>query len=139
MGAPVPTPRTQYPIPDPKVMSYKLPKDLHWTFNPDGAGVAVLYGNPHKTGLYVILVKWEPHHMSHPHWHAHDRYITVLSGTWWVGWGRKFNTKRMYPMPAGSYVVDYGHQIHYDGARNSEVILEIVGQGPGTAIHVKAN
>jgi hypothetical protein len=39
----------------------------------------------------------------------------------------------MKPVPAGSYVVHYGGQIHYDGAKDEEVILEIVGMGPANS------
>lgn len=138
VGAPVRLATAQYPTPDPKVMSYKLPDQIKWTVNRDGAIVSTLYGNPAKTGLYIELLKWEPHMMSHPHYHLHDRYITVLKGTWWVGWGKKFDPNHTFPMTAGSYVVDYGRQVHYDGAKDGEVMLEIVGQGPGTAIPVKA-
>lgn len=83
--------------------------------------------------MYIVLVKWAPHHMSHPHWHPHDRFITVLSGTWWVGTGAKFDPERTVPMPAGSFVTDFAKGVHYDGAKDQEVTLEIVGDGPATA------
>jgi hypothetical protein len=35
-------------------------------------------------------------------------------------------------MPAGTFVQHFGKQIHYDGAKDGEVILEIVGMGPAT-------
>ena len=37
-----------------------------------------------------------------------------------------------YPAPAGSYVVDLPGGIHYDGAKDTECVLEIVGIGPMT-------
>jgi len=70
--------------------------------------------------------------MSHPHFHPNDRYITVLSGTWWVGSGTKFDSDATVPMPAGSYVVDLAKQPHYDGAKDETAIIEIVGEGPAT-------
>jgi hypothetical protein len=36
-------------------------------------------------------------------------------------------------MPAGSYVVHYGGQVHYDGAKDGDAVLEIVGMGPATS------
>jgi quercetin dioxygenase-like cupin family protein len=71
--------------------------------------------------------------MSHPHFHPHDRYITVLSGTWWVGTGKNFDVDSTVPMPAGTFVVHYGGQIHFDGAKDTDAVLEIVGEGPATA------
>jgi hypothetical protein len=66
---------------DPKVLAYKLPDQIPWKDDPIGAKMAVLQGDPSKPGLYVVLVKWTPHHMSRPHWHPNDRFITVISGT----------------------------------------------------------
>ena len=118
--------------PDPKVLAYQLPDKIHWTGN-DAVKQAVLAGDPSKPGLYVVLTKWLPHHMSHPHFHPNDRYIYVISGTWWVGTGSKYDPDRTTPIPAGSFVTHYGKQIHYDGAKDEEAILEIVGMGPATS------
>jgi hypothetical protein len=118
---------------DPKVLAYELPDQIQWKDDPIGAKMAVLHGDPSKPGLYIVLVKWTPHHMSHPHWHPNDRFITVISGTWWVGTGPKFDPDRTVPMPAGTFVTHFGKQIHYDGAKDSEAVLEISGDGPATA------
>jgi hypothetical protein len=118
---------------DPKVLAYKLADQIHWTDDPIGAKMAVLQGDLSKPGLYVVLVKWTPGHFSHPHFHPNDRFITVLSGTWWVGTGPKFDPHSTVPMPAGTFVTHFGKQIHYDGAKDTEATLEIVGEGPATA------
>jgi hypothetical protein len=117
---------------DPSAVAYKLPNQITWTGNPSVAETAVLHGDPTKTGLYIVLVKWHRHHMSHPHFHPNDRYITVLSGTWWVGTGTKFDPDKTVPMPAGSYVTDFAKGIHYDGAKDDDAVIEIVGEGPAT-------
>jgi hypothetical protein len=119
-------------IPDPKVLAYTLPDKIQWTENAGGAKNAVLVGDPSKPGLYIVLTKWTPHHMSRPHFHPNDRYIHVISGTWWVGTGSKYDPDSTTPIPAGSFVTHYGKQIHYDGAKDEEVTLEIVGMGPAT-------
>jgi hypothetical protein len=116
--------------PDPKVMSYKLPDQIKWTSNGSGAEVANLYGDPAKPGYYIYLNKWTPHHMSRPHYHPNDRFITVLKGTWWVGTGPKYDPDTTTAMPAGSFVVHYGKQIHWDGAKDEECVLLISGEGP---------
>jgi hypothetical protein len=116
--------------PDPKVLAYTLPDKIQWTENPGGAKQAVIAGDPAKPGLYIVLTKWTPHHMSRPHFHPNDRYIYVISGTWWVGTGPKYDPDGTTPIPAGSYVTHYGKQIHYDGAKDVECVLQIVGMGP---------
>jgi quercetin dioxygenase-like cupin family protein len=117
---------------DPAAITYKLPNQITWTGKEGVAQTATLVGDPTKPGLYIQLVKWFPHNMSHPHFHPNDRYITVLSGTWWVGTGTKFDPDATVPMPAGSYVVDIAKQVHYDGAKDEMAVLEIVGEGPAT-------
>jgi len=90
-------------------------------------------GDPSKPGLYVVLQKWLPHNNSRPHFHANDRYIYVLKGTWWVNTGPKYDPAGFKPVPAGSFVVHTAKEIHYDGAKDEECILEIVGMGPATS------
>jgi hypothetical protein len=117
---------------DPKAVTYKLPNQIVWKGQFGGPQQAVLLGDPSKPGLYIVLVKWPPHQGSHPHFHDTDRYATVLSGTWWVASGRKYDPVHMVPMPAGSFVTDLAHQVHYDGAKDDEAVIEIVGMGPLT-------
>jgi quercetin dioxygenase-like cupin family protein len=119
---------------NPKALVYKLPDQIPWKRNAAGTNeAAVLVGDPEKPGLYVEMFKWLPGNMSRPHWHPNDRYITVLKGTWWVSTSSTFNPNETVPMPAGSYVTHFGKEIHYDGAKNEEVVLLIVGEGPETA------
>jgi hypothetical protein len=118
---------------NPAAVKFTLPDNIPWKLNPNGADNAVLLGDPTKEGLYIVLVRWHAGHMSHPHFHPNDRFITVISGTWWVGTGTKFDPDATVPMPAGSYVVHYGKQVHYDGAKDADCVLEIVGEGPATA------
>jgi len=41
-------------------------------------------------------------------------------------------------MPAGSFVTHFGKQVHYDGAKDQEAMIEIVGEGPATATPAEA-
>lgn len=117
---------------DPRAIKIRLPADIQWKISSSGASEATLVGDPSQQGLYVVLTKWAAHHNSHPHFHPNDRFITVLSGTWWVATGRKYDPDQMKPVPAGSFVTHYAKQVHYDGAKDGDVILEIVGMGPET-------
>lgn len=117
---------------DSTAVGYQLPDQIKWTGNPKVAETAVLHGDPMKPGLYIILIKWHGYNFSHPHFHPNDRYITVLSGTWWVGTGTKYDPDSTVPMPAGSYVTDFAKGVHYDGAKEGDAVIEIVGEGPAT-------
>jgi len=115
---------------DPKAIKIELPKDIKWVASPSGSETAILAGDPSKPGLYIVLTKWLPHKNSRPHSHPNDRFITVLKGTWWVNTGSNYDPDGMKPLPTGSFVVHYGGQVHYDGAKDEECVLQIVGMGP---------
>ncbi len=121
---------------DPKVLVYKLPDQINWgPVTPAGNQQAVLFGDPAKPGQYGVMVKWlAGNHFSRPHFHPNDRFITVLSGTWWVGSGPNFDpANASVGMPAGSFVTHYGKQVHWDGAKDTDAVLLIVGDGPATS------
>jgi hypothetical protein len=113
-------------------ISIQLPKEIKW-IKSEASDRAILYGDPSKPGLYVLLLTWHPHHMSRPHYHPNDRIATVISGTWWVGTGTKYQPDSTVGVPAGSVVKHFGKEIHYDGAKDEDVTIEIVGMGPETA------
>jgi hypothetical protein len=123
---------------NPAALIYKLPDQLQWRDPTGAAGVnqAVLQGDPTKPGLYVVMNRFKPGNFSRPHFHPNDRFITVVKGTWWVGTGNKFDPASTVPMPAGSFVTHFGKQVHYDGAKDEEAVLIIVGEGPATLTRV---
>ncbi len=124
---------------NPAAVVYKLPDQIPWgPVNAAGAQSAVVVGDPAKPGFYMVYNKWtKGNHFSRPHFHPNDRYIVVLQGTWWVGSGPKFDPdKGTVPMPAGSFVTHYGKQVHWDGAKDEDTVLLIMGEGPATATQV---
>ena len=81
----------------------------------------------------VRTLSTQPASASSRHSFDCSRFITVISGTWWVGTGAKFDPEATVSMPAGSFVMHFGKQVHYDGAKDGDTVLEIVGKGPATA------
>jgi quercetin dioxygenase-like cupin family protein len=109
------------------------PADLKWVKNAAGTQEqAVLFGDPAKPGPYVIRLKWLPGNMSRPHSHSTDRFFVVISGTWWVGSGTKYDPASTTPVKAGSYVIHYANKPHYDGAKDEEAVIQVWGTGPMT-------
>jgi hypothetical protein len=120
---------------DPAAVAYTLPDKVTWEAISGfpGAERAVMVGDPSKPGFYAVMTKWlRGNHFSRPHFHPNDRFITVLKGTWWVGSGTKFDPDSTVPMPAGTFVTHYAKQVHFDGAKDEDAILLIVGDGPET-------
>jgi quercetin dioxygenase-like cupin family protein len=119
---------------DPAAVLYTLPDQYKWRDPTGGAGVnqVVLHGDPNTTGLYVVLNRFKPGNFSRPHFHPNDRFITVVKGTWWVATGNRFDKDNMESMPAGSFVTHFAKEVHWDGAKDEEAWVLIVGEGPGT-------
>ncbi|HEX9452264.1 MAG TPA: cupin domain-containing protein [Burkholderiales bacterium] len=116
-----------------------LPEDIEWKDAPgyNGVKMAVIAGDPSKPGVYVVRVKFPPGIMSRPHFHPDDRYAIVIKGTWWTGTGDTFDPSTTVPVKAGGFMKHPAGGHHYDGAKDEEVILQLIGYGPGgtTMIH----
>ncbi len=116
-------------MPDPVIMKVTLPDKINWQKGAS-SDTALLQGDPAKPGIYIQLTRWHAGNTSRPHMHPNARYITVISGTWWLGWGPDYKPETMYPAKAGTYVVHEPNQLHYDGAKDEDCVIMIVGMGP---------
>jgi hypothetical protein len=128
------------PMPDPTHIPFVLSKDIKWQTGGEKSGqrseVYPLFGDVNKPGPYALLLKWLPGNMSRPHFHEKTRYITVLSGHWWVSSSNVFDPSKTYPLPPGTLVQDVANTVHLDGAKNETVVLEIMGDGTAPNIDV---
>jgi quercetin dioxygenase-like cupin family protein len=123
---------------DPKAVEIVPADQVKWVKSGNGGSEsAVLFGDPSKPGPYVIRLKWLPGNMSRPHTHSTDRFFVVISGTWWVGSGTKFDPDSTVPVKPGSYVIHHAGQPHYDGAKNEETVIQVWGEGPLTTQSVE--
>lgn len=130
------------PVPDPSHIPIVPPEKMaNWIGSPKGEQHIPLFGDPAKPGMYGMLIKWNPGTSSRPHFHDQDRFIYVVSGTWWVSSSAHFDPKLTYPLPAGTFAEDVANTVHWDGARagGPPVILELVGMGPVKTIRVDEN
>jgi hypothetical protein len=124
---------------DPTSLTLKTPDQIEWKDN-GGNRTANLFGDPAKPGLYVQLLTWlKGDHFSRPHSHPNDRFISVLSGTWWVGTGNTFDPEHLtVPLKTGSFATHFAKQVHWDGARDEDTTLLLIGEGPATDIPAPA-
>jgi quercetin dioxygenase-like cupin family protein len=98
-----------------------------------GMQSVVIVGDPTKPGIYVLRNKFPPGQMSRPHFHNQDRFVTVIKGTWWTASGPDgdtYNPDKTIPLKAGSFMLHPANGHHYDGAKDEEVIVQIMGMGP---------
>jgi quercetin dioxygenase-like cupin family protein len=126
---------------DPPADIMKITREADVKFIPSpivpGVASAVISGDPKNPGEpYVVRNRFSPNTFSPPHFHPETRYIVVLKGTWWVGTGTDWDKSKTTPVPAGSFVVHHPNKIHWDGAKDEEVILQITGVGPSATVLV---
>jgi quercetin dioxygenase-like cupin family protein len=119
---------------DEKGFKWLAPNELVYQPNPSGPDIAIVAGDPTKEGFYVIRARFKPGVMSRPHYHPTDRHVTVISGTWWAGRGPNFDPNSTIPLGAGSYMLHPAGEVHYDGAKDVEAIVEIKGIGPAPTV-----
>ena len=107
------------------------PADLKWADAPPGlpAGgkMAVLNGDPGQAGAFTVRLKAPASYKVMPHTHPTAERVTVISGTFKVGMGEKFDEKSMQAMSAGSYIVMPANMAHF--AKGGGVI-QIDSEGP---------
>ena len=110
------------------------PDEIDWVVSETGPDRATIAGDPTKEGFYVIRVRFAPGTYSTPHYHPNDRHVTVISGVWYTGTGDTVDWNKAVPLYPGSYMLHPGGAVHWDGAMEEEVVVEIKGMGPAPSI-----
>lgn len=103
-----------------------------------GIETVVLKGDPNGAGLYTIVLRIPAHTQIAAHDHPDDRVASVLSGTWYFGYGEKFDPAAVKALPAGSVYTEPPHRVHFAETRDEAVVLEITGVGPSGTKYVEA-
>lgn len=95
-----------------------------------GHEIAPLIGDSSKPGPYVERVKFPPNSISQAHSHPEARAYTIISGTWYVGYGDKFDQAKLKALPAGSFYTEPANVNHFSQIKEDGVVVQIVGNGP---------
>lgn len=115
------------------------PSDVKWPAPAAGgvgsSGVAgtqtvILKGDPAKPGLYTMLLRVGPNTKIEAHAHPDDRVATVISGTWYFGYGRQFSEATLKTLPPGSVYTEPPNAYHFAMTRGEGVTIQITGTGP---------
>ncbi len=91
--------------------------------------MAVLAGDPNKKGLFTVRLQTPAGYKVPPHTHPTGEHITVISGTFYIGTGDKFDEAAGKELGAGSYMVMPAAMKHYAWTP-AETIIQIHGMGP---------
>lgn len=102
---------------------------------PPGAKLAVLEGNPLKEGPFVMRLWLPDGYRIPPHRHSKPERVTVISGTFNIGMGDKFDTSKGEVMPAGTFGTWAPGMKHYVWA-TGETVIQLHGTGPWSIEYV---
>jgi hypothetical protein len=96
---------------------------------PPGAQLAVLEGDPSKPGLFTIRVKAPDGYKIQPHWHPTSENLTVISGTFNVGMGPKWDESKPTVLSTGAFASMPARMKHFAWT-SGETVLQVHGNGP---------
>jgi quercetin dioxygenase-like cupin family protein len=94
-----------------------------------GAQFAVVKGDPTKEGFYVVRLKVPAGFKIQPHSHPNDENVTVLSGTFNIGTGDKFDDEKGASIKAGGYSYVAKGMTHYAWFPE-DTVIQLHGTGP---------
>jgi hypothetical protein len=127
--------REQQPL--PKVIP---PDTISWTALKvfPGAFAAVLSGDPEKEGPYKLLLKLPSNYQIPCNWQTATIYATVISGSFHIGVGDKFDRRKGKTISTGSSIV-IPAKSHLFFWTTEEAIVQIHGNGPWGIHYVDPN
>jgi pimeloyl-ACP methyl ester carboxylesterase/uncharacterized RmlC-like cupin family protein len=120
---------------------YKFPQVGNPGTGSSGVGgiqSVVLKGNPDQAGIYTIMLRVPAHTRIAAHSHRDDRVATVISGTWHIGYGDKFDEAKLKALPPGSFYTEPPSRNHFAATGNEPVVVQITGFGPSSTEYVDA-
>ncbi len=125
--------------PDEAAFRAIRPEEVDWkpfAAFPPSARLAVLIGDPHQPGPYVIRVRLPAGVKLMPHTHSEDRIYTVLSGVFYIGLGTQFDETHLSAYGPGTVIVLPGDQAHFHWAKSGEYVTQVTAIGPLGLIYV---
>ncbi len=104
--------------------------DLKWTPIMKGCELAPVSGNPDAEGApFVIRLKCVAGTVIPAHWHPTDENVTVLTGTFQVGMGDKYDATKLETMAPGSFAT-VPKEVHHFALSKTLSIVQVHAIGP---------
>jgi quercetin dioxygenase-like cupin family protein len=115
------------------------PGDLKWgaapAVFPAGAQMAVLSGDPGKSGVFVIRLKIPAGYKVPAHQHPTDEYVTVVSGDLSLGMGDKLDPAKSAKLEPGGFAMAGAKMNHY-AFSDGGAVVQVSAEGPFALTYV---
>ena len=102
---------------------------------PAGAKMAVVSGDPSKSGPFTIQLSMPKGYRIAPHYHPSDETVTVKKGVFAYGMGDKVDKKAMKTMTKGQSGTLPANMHHY-GQAKGKTVVEVSSTGPFAMTYV---
>ena len=96
---------------------------------PAGAKMAVLDGDPTKKGSFTVRLQAPAGYKVPPHTHPTTERVTVISGSFHLGMGEKFDEAAGPELSPGSFAVLPAGMAHFAWS-TGESVVQIQSEGP---------
>ena len=82
---------------------FVIAKNIKWGTTPSlpGAKFAVLQGPMNQPAAFIARIQFPDGYKIAPHFHSSIEHVTVISGTFAMGHGEKFDQAKLTPLRAG--------------------------------------
>ncbi len=115
------------------------PAAIQWKDGPPalpyGVKLAVLEGDPSKEGPMTIRLSFPAGYKIPPHWHPNIEHVTVISGTFNLGMGDKFDKTKGNKLPAGSFSFLPPKTNHF-AWYEEDCVIQVHAIGPWGVVYV---
>jgi quercetin dioxygenase-like cupin family protein len=82
------------------------------------------------------MLRVPPHTRIAAHSHRDDRVATVISGTWRIGYGDRFDESKLKPLLPGSFYTEPPGEAHFAETGDEAVEVQITGYGPSSTDYI---
>ncbi|MDA9398143.1 hypothetical protein XH79_04735 [Bradyrhizobium sp. CCBAU 45389] len=110
---------------------------MHFEGHAGAVGLATLYGDPKKAGVFLERVKIPAGYKIMPHWHGETRMAIVLSGTLYYANGDQWDESKFRAYPPGSFLIEPAKISHFAMAKDGEVVLQATSVGPSSTVRIE--
>jgi mannose-6-phosphate isomerase-like protein (cupin superfamily) len=96
---------------------------------PPGAKAAVLWGDPSKSGPFVLRFKFPAGYELATHSHPTDEYLTIISGKARMAFGEKADAAHAQVLPTSAFTILPAGAWHHLWV-DEETVVELHSTGP---------
>lgn len=102
---------------------------LRWRKSGEGIEMAIVDGNPQRTGDFTYAIRFKAGAAFPPHWHPKETRVLVVSGQVRVGFSDDLDTLHARVIGPGSFAAIPAKAHHFESGKTDALVF-LTGPGP---------